>query len=208
MKITINKVIKTLIATDFIILSAFGLTAPIFAIFITEQITGGDVKVVGFAAAIYWIVKSVIQIPIGIFLDKRKGEKDDFWALFLGYFVAGLAVFGYIFSYLPWHIYLIQMLSAIGMALALPSWAAIFTRHIDKDQEAFEWSLESTGIGIAAGISGAIGGILVSEFGFHTVFILVGVFSCLSSFLLFFLRKEIFLKAEKGIYMPKIKKLF
>jgi len=37
----INHVIKTLIISDFFINSGFALLAPIFAIFIADQITGG-----------------------------------------------------------------------------------------------------------------------------------------------------------------------
>ncbi len=140
-KFSINKVVRALIKTDLIFLSAFGLIAPIFAVFIIEQINGGNVRVVGFAAAIYWILKSILQVPIGKFLDKRRGEKDDFYCLVVGYLLAALVPFGYIFSYSPWHIYGLQAVYAIGMAMGIPAWAAIFTRHIDKGKEAFEWSL-------------------------------------------------------------------
>lgn len=191
MKISINKIIRTLIGADLIFLSAFGLITPIFAVFITEQIKGGDVKVVGFAAAIYWILKSILQIPIGKFLDKKKGERDDLYFLILGYFIVALVPFGYIFSFLPWHIYVLEGIYALGMAMALPSWCAMFTRHIDKGKEAFEWSLESTAYSFGIGVTGAIGGILVSKLGFNAVFVMVGLIALLGAFLPLFIYKDI-----------------
>ena len=191
MKIYINKIIRTLISADLVFLSALGLITPIFAIFVTEQIQGGDVRVVGFAAAIYWIIKSLFQIPIGRFLDKKKGERDDLYVLILGYIVVALVPFGYIFSRLPWHIYILEGIYGLGMAMALPSWAAIFTRHIDKGKEAFEWSIESTAYSFGAGVTGAIGGILVSKIGFNAVFIMVGFIALLGAILPILIYKDV-----------------
>lgn len=62
---SINKVIKTLIMADLTFLSAFGFLGPIFAVFVVKQIAGGSLQVVGFAATIYWLIKSILQLPIG-----------------------------------------------------------------------------------------------------------------------------------------------
>ena len=90
----VNKVIKTLIISDFFLHSGWGFFAPIFAIFIAENIVMENpveaAKVAGFAAAAYWITKSLLQIPIGHYLDKRHGEKDDFWFMVSGLFLAGI----------------------------------------------------------------------------------------------------------------------
>lgn len=205
-KVKINKVVKTMIQADLIFVSAFGFITPIFAVFITEQIKDGNVKVVGFAAAIYWILKSLLQVPMGRYLDKNVGEKDDFYFVVVGYFLAVLVPLGYIFSSLPYHIYGLQALYAIAMGMAIPGWAAIFTRHIDKGKEAFEWSLESTAIGLGAGITGAAGGILASKFGFDIVFILVAAAAFTGALLLFTIYKYIFQKGDHHLYVPKIKK--
>lgn len=205
-KFSINRVIKTLIKSDVIFLSAFGLITPIFAVFVTDQIQGGDVKVVGFAAAIYWILKSILQIPISKFLDKTKGEKDDLYFLVIGFFVAAFVPFGYIFSTFPWHIYILEAIYAIGLAMVVPGWYAIFSRHLDKGKEAFEWALDSTTVGIGTGITGAVGGILVSQFGFNMVFVIVGIFALLGALLPLLIRKDIISKGDGYIRFLGIKK--
>jgi len=202
----VNKVIKNLIKADVIFLSAFGLITPVFAIFVIDQIQGGDVRVVGFAAAIYWILKSLLQIPISKFLDKTKGEKDDLYFIVLGFFIAIIVPFGWIFSYLPWHIYILQAVYAIGMAMVVPSWYAIYTRHIDKGKEAFEWALDSTFYGFAIGITGALGGVLVTQFGFNVVFIIVGIFALLGALFPLLIYKDIVPKSKSYIKSSGIKK--
>ena len=166
-----------------VFLSALGLIAPIFAIFITDRIKGGSIEVVGFAAAIYWIGRSVFEIPIARFLDRTKGEKDDLYFLVVGYMIVAFVQIGYIFSSVPWHIYLLQGIFAFGAALSWPAWAALFTRHIDKGREGFEWSVEHVSFSLGTGITGAIGGIIVTSLGFNVAFVLTGIFALLGGLL-------------------------
>ncbi|OGZ32870.1 MAG: hypothetical protein A2V69_00650 [Candidatus Portnoybacteria bacterium RBG_13_40_8] len=195
-RFSINKIIRILIGADFIFLSALGLITPIFAVFITGQIKGGTVEVVGFAAGIYWILKSFLQLPIGKFLDKRKGERDDLCFLVIGYLIVACVQFGYILSSLPWHVYLLEGIYAFGMAMAIPAWPAIFTRHIDKGKEAFEWSLESTALSFGSGVTGALGGILVAKFGFNLVFLVAGFIAMFGGFLPLFIVKDVEKKGD------------
>lgn len=197
----VNKVIGIFIASDFLLQAGWGLIGPIFAIFLTDQIKGGSLEMVGFIAATYWIAKSVIQPFIARFFDLTKGEKDDFQFLVWGMYIANLVPLGYVFSTQVWHIFVLEGIRAVAMAFVVPSWAAIFTRHIGKGWEAFSWSLESTSIGFAAGFSGALGGILASALGFKAVFVFVSVFGLISSSMLLLARHEIF---PKDHFAPRI----
>lgn len=196
----INKIIKVLITSDFFLNLGWGLLSPIFALFILQKITINDpakaAEVAGFAALAYWIAKSFIEIPIGHFLDKHEGEKDDFWFMVLGLFVVALVPIGYLFSTEAWHIYCFQVVHAVGMAMALPSWLAIFTRHIDKGKEALEWSMESTSIGTGAGIAGGLGGIVASIFGFKTLFIFVSGLTIFSAILLLMVKNNVSVRGD------------
>jgi MFS family permease len=189
--IGINKVIRTLIISDFLLQSGWGLIGPIFAIFLTKQIQGGTVAMVGFIAATYWITKSIVQPFIAHFMDIRKGERDDFNFLVKGMYIANLIPLGYVFSTQPWHIFTLEFIRGLAMACVIPSWSAIFTRHIDKDWEAFSWSIESTAIGFAAAFAAAFGGVLATILGFRTVFVLVSMFGLISSSVLLLIRHQI-----------------
>lgn len=205
---SLNRVIKILIASDFLLQSGWGLIAPIFAIFLTGQIQGGSLRMVGFIAATYWITKSIIQPFIAHQLDKNHGEKDDFQFLIVGMYVANLIPLGYIFSTQLWHIFILEFIRGLAMACVIPTWAGIFTRHIDKGREAFSWSIESTGIGFAAGLAGAFGAIIASVLGFKIVFLLVSIFGLLSSSTLLLIRHQIFPKNRPTLRFPPAEKPF
>ncbi|MFC1663584.1 MFS transporter [Patescibacteria group bacterium] len=198
-QISINQVIKYLILSDLVFWTGWGLITPIFAIFIIERIEGGSVVVVGIASAIFWISRSILRVPMGLFLDKKYGEKDDLWFVVSGFLLAGLVSFGYLIASLPWHVFVLQALYGLGMAMNVSGWCAIFTRHIDKGKEATEWGLDGTAVGLGAGIAGALGGFLVSKFGFEPVFIMVGILGIIGGLLpLFIYKKLIVSKKEKG----------
>jgi len=190
----INKVVKILIFSDVALVSGFGFVSPIFAIFLSENIQGGGVEVAGFAAAIFWIVKSLVLVPFGRYLDKNHGEKDDLYFIVIGNILAALVAFAYIFSKLPWHIYFLQAVYAVGMGMNIPGYTAIFTRHIDKGKEAFDWSVRGALIGVGTGAAGALGGIVAKYFGFNILFLGVGIFVLLSAFLPFLISKDLFSK--------------
>ena len=208
---SVNKVIKIMIASDVALLTGFGFMTPIFAIFIAQRVTVGDMaeaaRVAGFAMAVYWGFKSVLQIPFGKYLDKNYGEKDDLYFVIIGNFLAALSVFGYIFSSQSWHIYILQGIYSLGMAMNIPGWTAIFSRHLDKGQEAFEWATRSTVIGIGAGAAGALGGMVASTFGFNILFIGVGIFVLASGLFPFLISKDIYLRKRKLPPVPTTKAL-
>lgn len=199
--IGLNKVIRILIFSDFFLQAGWGLIGPIFAIFITGQIKGGSLVIVGFIAATFWLTKSISQPFIAYSLDKRKGENDDFYFMVVGMYIANLIPLGYFFSTQVWQIIVLEFIRGLAMACVIPSWAAIFTRHIDKGWEAFSWSIESTSLGFAAGFAAAFGGVLAAVLGFKTVFILVTIFGLISSSLLFSIRNQIF---PKEGFIPKV----
>lgn len=204
----INKVIRILITSDFLLQSGWGLIGPIFAIFLTRQIQGGTLEMVGFIAATYWVAKSVVQPFIAHFLDVTKGEKDDFKFLIGGMYLANLIPLGYIFSTQPWQIFLLEFIRGLAMACVVPTWSAIFTRHIDKGWEAFSWSIESTGIGFAAGIAAAFGGILASILGFKVVFVLVSFFGIISTSVLLLIQDKLFNRDHFAPRVPPSEKPF
>src|SRR3989344_3077515 len=167
----ISHVVRTLVVSDFFINAGFSVFAPVFAVFITKQVEGGSLAVVGFAAAIFQIFKSSLQIPIAKYLDKNHGEYDDFYSMVLGTSLIALVPFLYLFATTATQVYVIQALYGIGASFAIPPWYAIFTRHVDKMQENVEWSLDSIAIGIGAAASAAMGGLLAEKFGFQFVFL-------------------------------------
>lgn len=175
--VRINRVIEFLTFSDILMLSGWGLITPILAVFVTEQIEGGDVALAGFAMAIYFLVKSILQVPIARFIDSRPNERYDFWAMIFGSLLISLTAFLFVFASLPWHVIAIQVVAGVARAFSYPAWNAIFTRHIDKREEGLEWSLYYTTTDLGAALTAGLGGLLAASFGYDLVFWIVGITS-------------------------------
>ncbi len=202
---SINKVIKILIFSDVALASGFGFITPIFAIFLIENIKGGNIEFAGYVAAIYWIIISLTVVPFGHYLDKNHGEKDDLYFIIIGNLLAAGAVFGYMISSLTWHIYFFHIFYAFGMSMNIAAYGAIFTRHIDKNREAFDWSTRAALIGIGTGIAGGLGGMIANRFGFNVLFIGVLILVLLSAALPVLIYKKICSKDKEIPHIPTIK---
>lgn len=161
----------------------WGLINPLLALFITEKVHA-SFFVVGSVYALYWITKSVIQIPVAIFLDKHVGERDDFYTLIMALILAGFTSILFLSVKTTFDLYLVTFLQGISFGFYSPSWSGIFSRHLDKDRYALDWSLDSTTIGMASGVAAFIGGFLSKSFGFDIVFVLAGFLSLASALML------------------------
>lgn len=188
---SVNKAIKILVFGNALINMADGFLAPVFAVFVTQKIAPGEMRVVGLAIAIYWLVKSIIQLPLARYLDKTDGEKDDYWAMLIGGVIFVIAVLFYNSVSSPLELYILQAFWAIGGSLFVVPWASLFTRHVDKFRIGFEWSLNSSALGFGLMVSTAVGGYLADKFGFNSVFIVAALFYALGMIVFLFLKPHI-----------------
>jgi len=180
--IGVNRVIMFMIYSDFFIQMGWGLINPIIAVFMTEQIAGGDVAVAGIAASILMVTQAVVQIPVARWIDSKKGELDDFRLMVLGNVITAISAGLFLFVTTPAHIYILQLFYGIGLGLVFPGYVAIFTRHIDKNREGFEWTLYSTFINLGTAFTATLGGILAEQYGFQYIFVIAFILSVVGVF--------------------------
>ncbi len=207
----VNKIIATLIYSDFLLLSAGGFLTPIYAVFVTGQIDGGTVAVVGFATTIFWAVKSLAQFPVSWYADQLRGERDDYTMMIAGSAIAStVPLLYYLLADKVWHVYLLEVLNGVGFAMAVPTYLAIFTRHIDKNRESFEWTLHSNAVGFGYAATAALGGVLGQHFGLRVIFPIVSAVMFLGTVVLLLIKEDILdgdrksgLAAELGSLLQK-----
>jgi len=184
--IKVNRLIKFFVAADLLFWSGWGLITPVFALFIIGRVAGATILTVGISSAIYWITKALFQMPVALYIDKHEGEKDDFHALVSGLILAGFASISFVLVTNVAELYSVVFLQALAFGLYTPAWSAIFSRHLDKKNYAFDWSIDSTSVGIALGITAIVGSAVAEVFGFNVIFISASVLSFASAILLIF----------------------
>ena len=187
----LNQVILIVIFAQFIFNVAANLSVPFFAVFVLEDIRAAA-GAVGIAIAIYWVVKSILQLPIARWIDKNHGEIDDYYSLLFGLAITTTGVFLFYFAKEIWHIFAIQALIAVGDAFVVPPIYAIFTRHIDHDSEGFEWAVQSSfSVGAGSAIGGLLSSALVTLVGIRPLFLVNGTLMFVGLIILLFLRPYI-----------------
>lgn len=193
-QLRINKVIQLLTLSYSVVLAGWGLITPIIAVYVVENIPNAGLEAVGIGTTLYLLTRSVMQLPIAYGLDRRKGEKDDFFALFVGLVLVGTAAFSYSAISVVWQLYVVQILYGIGDALIYPSWGSLFTRHLDKDKIATENSLFQAAADLSSALSASLGALLILKFGYQPVFLIVGGATWLGALLLIPMYKSLYLK--------------
>jgi len=180
-----NRTLKVLMASDMFYFTGFGLVAPIVAIFIKEDLTGGTIFTAGIATTIFIVIKSLIQLPFSRFIDAHNQKVK--WVK-IGYTFIILNPFIYFFADHINYIYLAEALHGLGSGLAFPAWLGLWSTHLDKGHESFEWSLYSTMVGVGSAITAAVGAAITEFVGFNLTFLMVGVMSIAGFVALFFLK--------------------
>lgn len=177
--------------SDVIIVTGWNLVNPIFAVYITKQIQGGGLELIGFCTAIYLILRATLQLPFSRFIDSHKGEMDDFLVMAIGSLLTSLMPFMYIFATKPVHVLVIQGITGTASAMVSPGWLAIFTRHISKNSEAQSWGLYNSLVSYAGALAGALSGFMADKFGFKNLYLIVGIVCTFGTSFLFFVYQDI-----------------
>lgn len=183
-----NPIIRWLIISDVIFLGSTGLLAPIFSVFVTDFVPGGNLQVAGIAATIFLVTKSIGQIPAAAIVDKIRGERDDYLVLIIGSLITALIPLLYIGVDSVGTLFIVQFINGLATAFTFPSYMAIFTRHIDKHKEGTEWGVYFTLTDLSTAGASAIGGSIAYYIGFNWVFIGVTILGITGTMALFGIR--------------------
>ena len=110
----------------------------------------------------------------------------------MGTVLMALVYFLFIFVTDILHLYLLQGLMGLAAAIAFPGWYSIFTKHVDKGKEGFEWSLYDVVLGLGMAGMAALGGFLADAYGFNVLFVLISGFTLLGALLLLLIKNRIY----------------
>ncbi len=98
----------------------------------------------------------------------------------------------YIFINSVFHLYLAQFFLGFASALTYPGWRTLFSHHVDKGREAFEWSLYDVVTGLGMASTAALGGFIADKYGFDTLFLIVASCTFIGAMTLFLIKDSIY----------------
>lgn len=183
----INRTVKLLILADIFTVTGFGLIDPIWGIYMKEDLAGGSIFTVGFASTLFLGVKCLVQLPFSKWVDKHDHKVK--W-LVRGAFLVACTPLLYMVADNIWWFYAASVVQGIGSGLVYPTWLGLFSTHLDKHSESFEWSLYSTLTGLGTAATATVGAAMAQMFGFTMTFLFT---ACLA-----FIGCGILLQLERG----------
>ncbi len=183
-----NKIIKTLLTTESIWSFGAGLFFPIFAVFSSK--VGGDITDAGIAAAIFVLVTSILEYPVGKLIDKYH-EKHF---IVLDYLLEAVIFLGYIFVENIWQLFILQALLGFANAIGDPAWESLYGKSAPKEKSGSFWANSHFYIGICNAMGIIMGAYLVSIYGFQITFILGAIASGIAGIL-----AHIYIKKEEPL---------
>ena len=153
-----------------------GMLGPLFAVF-TESI-GGSILDISWAYSLYLVITGIGIVIVGKISDRV----DKTRLMVAGYGLNAVLTFGYLLVSEPLHLFILQGLLGIALALAQPTWYALYDHYSgDGSEDGAVWGL-SEGLGfLLAGVSLFIGGFLVDLFSFNILFVTMGLIQILAT---------------------------
>ena len=175
----VNPLVKAYIISELFLWSAWSFVAPIFAIFVVNEITGANVETAALAYSIYLVTRVLFELISGKFLY-RTGDKKKLLLAVFGIFCLSIGYIGFSFSTSISLLFTSYFILGIGLGIASPAKNAIFSIHLDKNKESTEWGIADAASFICMALATALGGFFVHQFGFRTLFLLAAIINLLS----------------------------
>ncbi len=170
-----NKPLKVLFTYNGIFVFASYLLGPLYAIFAKDVVK--DAFSVSLTMSILLISTTIFTFIISKYGDRVK-EKE--YLLLGGYLVRAITWFFFAFAKNFQEIVVLQFFLGLGESLGNSAWSAMFAQHLDKNRyinEYATWQLITT---ILGAISILIGGLIVRNFGFSTLFFIMSIIATIS----------------------------
>jgi len=204
LKTNLTRICYHLVLSDILFLGAWGLTSPIMALFITSKIFQATSITVGTCTFLYFLVQSVFQISIARLLDDKNGERDEFYCLFGGVVLSGLTAICYMAVKDPITLYLAACMQGLGMAMYMPAWSSIFSRHLNPGKVAVAYAVDNTAQGVSTACFGLLSGIVYQFWGGNILFLIVALLSIPAAFVIL-LAPGMLIPRQKKFALPQKK---
>lgn len=181
-----NNAIRVLLFTNGSVLLAGAMLGPIYALFVRN--IGGDLLETSYAYGVFALTAGIVTLFSGKYGDKIK---ENELIIVVGYLMIGFGFAGYVFIDSLWSLLFVQVLIGAGEAIYSPAFDAIYSKHLDGKRDGEEWGAWEAINYFTIAIGSISGGILVTYFGFNTMFIMMSAICFLSAIYIFLLPRKV-----------------
>lgn len=154
----VNKVTALLTLSDIFVWGTTLVANPLIAIYLTTKFGGNTLEYIGIGTAVYYAVRSVVQLPIGALTDKIKHDRDEIGFLVVGCILMALPYFLYTQITTGEQYFFLMGLGGFGASMNLNNWRKLFAKNLERNHEGREYGVYETVMSISTAIFGLLGG--------------------------------------------------
>jgi DHA1 family multidrug resistance protein-like MFS transporter len=181
-----NKALRILLITNGLVMVAGAMLGPIYALFVKE--IGGNLLDASLTGAFFALGAGITTLIAGKIADKSKRDER---IVAIGYAIMGIGFLLYMFVNSIWFLFGVQLLVGFAEAFYSPAFDSLYTRHTTRSKVGREWSVWEASHYFSITIGSVIGGLIVTYFGFNTIFTIMAVLCFISAIYIFHLHKRI-----------------
>jgi len=170
----VNPVVKAFIISEGFLWSAYNFVLPLFAVFVLNNIRGGNVQVAASAYSSFLIVRVIFELITCKYFG-RSNESNKFITTIAGMLLISLGYLGFAFSNGVMSLFVFFGIVGMGLGIASPVKNSLFATHLDKNKETTEWGIYDAVTFIGMASTAALGGFIASQYGFNFLFILAAI---------------------------------
>lgn len=196
---SLNRVVVLLSLADIFSWGPYMVISALSGLYLATKLDMDAVQVIAIGTSIYYITRSVIQMPIGKITDKIKSDSDEILFLLIGAILMGLPFIVYPFISIPIHYYILQFVFGLGVSFNLTNWRKLFALNVDKNREGTQYGFYeiymSGGAAIFSALIGSLGSL--SNRYFDIIIVSAGIVMLLASVWIFLIHKTDGRKSSK-----------
>ncbi len=181
-----NRALRILLVTNAMVLIAGATLGPIYALFV-EKI-GGNLLDASLAFSTFAVAAGIATLISGRYSDKIKETE---LILVLGYAIMGIGFLSYIWVNSILSLLIVQVIIGLGEAIYAPAFDAVYSRHLNGQRVGREWGNWEALNYFMLAFGAAVGGILVSNFGFNMIFVIMSLLCFCSALYIFLLPRKV-----------------
>lgn len=185
LRFKLNRVIWLLTCSDIFSWGIYSSISALTGIYLSTRLGTGVVEIVGVGMGIFYLSRSIFQIPIGLVTDKIKKDRDDIIFLVIGNLMIGFPLLFYPVIQAPIFYFLLQVIFGIGAAMNLVTWRKLFARNLETDKEGLSYALYDTVMSGSIALFSIIAGVVANmgQEEFDLVIMIIGFIIMMSSIL-------------------------
>jgi MFS family permease len=140
----LNKSILYLTLSDSFVWGPFIIIANLTSLYLSEKLGADIASFVGIGTGIYFLTRTVFQLPIGMLTDKIDNDRDEIILLTLGIVLMGLPFLFYPTITEPYQYYILQFIFGLGVSFNLPNWRKLFAINLKEGKEGSSYGFYET----------------------------------------------------------------